>query len=211
MIKFKQVTLNRSLNLLQLISLSLLLAPMEVLSANKLNKSPVSVSYQNLVRCFPELADERLSFKVDLNRLKEIANEKFVTSQSQLRQRKIRFVDPENKIMVLTLSNKFSGKTVKTELSLQKVDDKGILSDIKLLDTQRINPTQDTINGFLLNGTIKVDEYFYHDTKLNGLASTYRQNFKNVEEYELIDRWHNRSIVCENKPDLGIICTCSKK
>lgn len=201
MVNFKQAISTSGLFLLLVVAVPVV----------ALNKSPVSVSYQNLILCFPELANDGLSFKVDLNRLKEIANEKFVTSQSQLRQRKIRFVDHENKTMVLTLRNKFYGKTVKTELMLQRVDDKGILTDIKLPDIQRLNPKQDIINGFLLNSTIKADEYFYHDTKLNGLTSTYRQNFKNVEEYELTDRWRNRSVVCENKPDLGIICTCSKK
>src|SRR5438445_1237545 len=60
---------------------------------------PVSVSYENLMRCFPELQDEGLSFKVDLNRLKEVMDEKFVTSQSQLRQRKIQYEDAEKQLM----------------------------------------------------------------------------------------------------------------
>ncbi|MEK2644746.1 hypothetical protein [Bdellovibrio sp. BCCA] len=173
---------------------------------------PVSVSYENLMRCFPELQDEKLSFKVDLNRLKDIIDEKFVTSQSQLRQRKIHYLDAEKQGMNLILRTKFRGeKKMETELILQQVDAKGVVTDIKLTENQRINPKQDIINNFLLNSTIKSDEYSYNDTKLNDVVSTYRRNFKDIEEIELADKPNKRSILCENKSDLGIICTCSKK
>ncbi|MDG0817852.1 hypothetical protein [Bdellovibrio svalbardensis] len=173
---------------------------------------PVSVSYENLMRCFPELQDEGLSFKVDLNRLKEVMDEKFVTSQSQLRQRKIQYEDAEKQLMNLILRNTFKGeKKVESELILQQIDAKGVITDIKLTENQRINPKQDVINNFLLNTTIKADEYSYIDTKLNDVVSTYLRNFKDIQEIELNDRPNHRSISCEKQKDLGIICTCSKK
>lgn len=173
---------------------------------------PVSVSYENLIRCFPELQDEGLSFKVDLNRLKEVMDEKFVTSQSQLRQRKIQYEDAEKQLTNLILRNTFRGeKKVESELVLQQVDAKGIVTDIKLTENQRINPKQDVINNFLLNTTIKADEYSYIDTKLNEVVSTYRRNFKDIQEIDLSDRLNRRSISCEKQKDLGIICTCTKK
>ncbi|WP_413569839.1 hypothetical protein ACLWBD_05075 [Bdellovibrio sp. HCB117] len=173
---------------------------------------PVSVSYENLMRCFPELQDEQLSFKVDLNRLKDISDEKFVTSQSQLRQRKIHYLDAEKQAMNLILRTKFSGaKKMDTELTLQQVDEKGVVTNVGLTANQRINPKQDIINNFLLNATIKSDEYSYNDTKLNGVVATYKRNFKEVEEYELHDKPNKRSVSCEKQKDLGIICTCSKK
>ncbi|KHD89502.1 MAG: hypothetical protein OM95_03145 [Bdellovibrio sp. ArHS] len=164
------------------------------------------------MRCFPEFQDEQLSFKVDLNRLKDIADEKFVTSQSQLRQRKIHYLDAEKQAMNLILRTKFSGgKKVETELTLQQVDEKGVVTNVGLTANQRINPKQDIINSFLLNATIKSDEYSYNDTKLNGVVATYKRNFKEVDDYELDDKPNKRSISCEKKKDLGIICTCSKK
>lgn len=173
---------------------------------------PVSVSYENLMRCFPELQDEKLSFKVDLNRLKDIIDEKFVTSQSQLRQRKVHYLDSEKQAMNLILRTKFEReKKVQTELILQQVDEKGVITDVKLTANQRMNPKQDTINNFLLNAVIKSDEYSYNDTKLNEVVSTYRRNFKDIEEIDLQDRSGRRSIFCENQKNLGIICTCSKK
>lgn len=174
--------------------------------------APVSVSYENLMRCFPELKDDSLSFKVDLNRLKEVMDEKFVTSQSQLRQRKIQYVNAEQQLMNLILRNTFQGeKKVQSELTLQQVDDKGVVTDIKLTENQRINPTQDTINNFLLNTTTKSDEYSYIDTKLNEVVSTYRRNFKDIQEIDLADKPNRRSVSCEKQKDLGIICTCTKK
>lgn len=173
---------------------------------------PISISYENLTRCFPELRDESLSFKVDLNRLKEVMDEKFVTSQSQLRQRKIQYTDAENQLMNLILRNTFKGeKKVESELLLQMIDEKGVVTDVKLTDNQRLNPKQDIINNFLLNATIKSDEYSYIDTKLNELVSTYRRNFKEIQEIDLVDHPNQKSISCEKQKDLGIICTCTKK
>ncbi|MBO9665899.1 MAG: hypothetical protein J7501_03725 [Bdellovibrio sp.] len=160
------------------------------------------------MRCFPELKDENLAFKVDLNQLKELADEKFVTAHSQLRQRKVNYEDADKQEMNLILRT--SGKKT-TELSLQQVGDKGVLTDLALTKNQRINPKQEIINTFLLNATVKNDEYSYIDTKLNGIVSTYKRNFKVIVEYDLEDRARKRSISCENQKDLGIICTCSKR
>ena len=184
----------------------------QISSPTPASKQPVSVSYENVIKCFPELQDERLSFKVDLNQLKEVMDEKFITSQSQLRQRKVQYLDAENQLMNLLLRTKFSGsKKVQTELTVQIVDEKGVITDAKLTDNQRINPKQEIINNFLLNSVIKSDEYSYNDTKLNDVSSTYKRNFKDIEEIELVDKPRKRSIVCEKKSDLGIICTCTKK
>lgn len=171
---------------------------------------PVSVSYENLVRCFPVLQDKKLSFKVDLNRLKELIDEKFVTVHSQLRQRRVVY-DNDRQTFILTQRNKFrNGMKVETLLSLQKLDDKGLYTDIKLPESQRINPKQEVINSFLANMTIKADDYSYYDTKLKGVHSAYKVSFKDVQEIELVDGPNKRSVLCE-KQQMGIICTCSKK
>lgn len=173
---------------------------------------PVSVSYESLVRCFPELEDSKLSFKVDLNRLQELVDKNFVTSQSQLRQRRVHYVTLDGDAMNLILRTKYQGsKKLETELTLQKVSPKGIITDVAMTANQRLNPKQDTINTFLLNASIKSDEYTYNDTKLNGVTATFRRNFKDVQEYDLNDPLMSRSFSCNNEKDLGVICTCSKK
>ena len=195
-----------------LICLVMFLVAVHVEAQSPQSAKPVSISYENVTRCFSEMKDESLSFKVDLNRLKELADEKFVTSQSQLRQRKIHYLDAQGEGMNLILRTRFQGpKKSTTELILQKVDEKGIVTDVGLTQNQRLNPKQETINNFLLGATIKSDEYSYNDTKLNDITSTYRRNFKDVEEFSLMDEANKRSISCEKQKDLGIICTCSKK
>lgn len=180
--------------------------------AQTASKKPVSVSYENLIRCFPELKDESLSFKVDLNLLKDVIDKKFVTRETVLRQRRIQYLDSERQLMNLILRTKTPlGKKKETELILQQVDSKGVVTDVKLTKNQSYNPKQETINNFLLNSTIKSDEFLFHDTKLNNMSATYTRHFKDVQDIQLVDRLLRRSISCEKRNDLGIICTCSKK
>lgn len=175
-------------------------------------KAPVSVSYENVIRCFPELKDEKLSFKVDLDLLKDVIDRQFVTLESVLRQRKVNYLDSEQQEHNLILRTKTPIVAKKeTELILQQVDAKGIITDVRLTNNQRWNPKQETINNFLLNSKIKSDEFLYNDTKLNGIAAAYTKNFKEVQEIRLTDAPKDRSISCEKRSDLGIICTCSKK
>ncbi|WP_413582160.1 hypothetical protein [Bdellovibrio sp. HCB288] len=172
---------------------------------------PVSVSYENLIKCYPELKDDSLAFKVDLTKLKDLADEKLVTIRSQLRQRKIGYLDADQDQMILTLKSSGAGKKQKTELSLQKVAVDGVLTDIALTKNQRTNPKQEIINNFLLHATIKSDEYSYLDTKLNGITATYKRNFREVVEFNLEGPSRKRSLSCSSEPQLGIICTCTKK
>lgn len=173
---------------------------------------PVSKSYEQALACFPTLKDERISFKVDLNKLKDVIDDRFVTSHSFLRQRKIHYRDSEGQLMNLVLRNKTlgSGKT-QSDLTLQVVDSKGVVTEAPLTANQKKIPVQDMINQFLLNAEIKSDEYSYHDTKLNGLVMKYLRNFRDVMEVELVESKGKRSLTCESKIDLGIICRCVKK
>lgn len=193
--------------------LSVLLCSVLLFSAAQAQKEkPVSISYKDLVDCFPELTDESISFKVDLNKLHGIIDEKFVTSRSQLVMRQVGYVDADNQKKRLTLRARNPGAwKVSYQLSVEKVDDKGIYTEVKLSEAQRINPKQEVLNNLLLGANIKSDRYSYNDTKLNGVVLTYTRDFKTVEELELADKPRNRSASCENQKDLGVICTCSKK
>jgi hypothetical protein len=147
-----------------------------------------------------------------LNRLKELIDEKFVTSNSQLLERRVLFLDAtgQQKRIVMRVK-KVGGRKVDYVLSLQKVEDSGVFTDLKLPESQKKNPSQQTIGNLLLGGTVKADQYSYLDTKLNGYSLHYTRNFKEVEELELKAKYGKRTVACESKQDLGIICTCSKK
>lgn len=173
---------------------------------------PVSVSYKNLIECFPELTDESLSFKVDLSQLKELTDEKFVTSRSQLVERQIFFQNTEGEKRRMTLRAKNpDALKVTFELRLDMVDAKEAYTEVALTEAQRINPKQEMLNNLLLNTTTQRDVYSYYDTKLNGVILKFRREHKVVEELELIDKPRKRSVSCEAQKEGSVICTCSKK
>lgn len=173
---------------------------------------PVSISYQKLRECFPEIQDDKLSFKVDLNRLKELIDTRFVSTQSQMRMRKVHYQDTERQTKNLILRTKnISKNKAETLLVLQVVDKSGVLTDVALTRNQSLNPKPDMINGFLNGAKILSDESWHNDTKLKNMSATYKMNFKNIEEYELRDPLVQRTLNCNVQPDLGIICMCSKK
>ena len=181
-------------------------------AAPKPTEKPISISYKNLIECFPELTDEALSFKVDLNQLKDLSDEKFVTSRSQLVERQISFTNPqgEGRRMTLRAKNPEAFK-VSFQLKLEMVDAKGIFTDVELTEAQRINPKQEVLNNLLLNTTTQQDVYTYLDTKLNGVILKYKRDHKKIEELELVDRLGKRSVSCEAQKEGTVICTCSKK
>lgn len=173
---------------------------------------PSSKSYEVLQSCFAELADDRLRGKVDLSVLKDVADEKFVTSQTLLEKRKITYLDSEGRLMVLTLRNiPTSVRKVESNLSLQQKDEKGVLTNYELTANQKKSPPQNIINELMLGSSQQEDEYSFVDTKLNGIFAQYRRMGKVLKEYQIEDKVKVRSLLCEVQADLGIICTCSKK
>ncbi len=173
---------------------------------------PVSISYQKVRECFPEIKDEKLSFKVELARLKELVDAQFLSTKSQLRMRKVRFQDADRQTKILILRNISLPKgRVETQMSLQLVDAKGVQTDLTLTRNQSLNPKPDLVNAFLSGNKVISDETWHNDTKLKGVSASYRLNFKDIEEYELQDPLAKRSLSCSVQSELGIICTCSKK
>jgi hypothetical protein len=187
-------------------------ADLEQSSLQSSKGKPVSVSYVNLTKCYPELKNEFLSLKVDLNQLKEDIDRRFVTSQSLLRYRQVILKDPGGQQKRLKLSAK-PAKEAKFNylLSLEKLDSKGVGSPVELPQSQRINPSQKDLDQYFLNQDVLEDERSYFDSKLNGLSLSFKRNFQTVFELELSDASANKRLVCEDKKDLGIVCTCFQK
>lgn len=175
-------------------------------------EKPVSVSYTNLVKCFPSLKNEALSLKVDLSQLKEDIDRKYVTSQSLLRYRQVVLKDAAGQKKRLKLAAKpaKNGKFNYT-LSLDKLDSKGEGVVVELPVSHRINPDQKVLDQYFLNQDVLEDERSYFDTKLNGLSLSFRRNFQTVFELELHDERVKTRLLCEDKKELGVICTCFQK
>ena len=182
------------------------------IAAPVLAEKPVSLSYLNLTKCYPELKNEALALKVDLNQLKDDIDRKYVTSQSLLRYRQVILKDASGQQKRLKLSAKPAKKSkFNYLLSLEKLDSKGAGTPVDIPQSQRINPTQKDLDQYFLNQDVLEDEHSYFDTKLNGLTLSFQRNFQNVFALELSDSRANKRLVCEDKKELGIVCTCFAK
>lgn len=172
---------------------------------------PVSVSYQNILTCFPELKDERISFKVDMKILKELADRSFVTRQSEMRERRWEYLDPDGRSMVMIhrLSYRPSGKK-SGNLSLYQKDAKGILTEIELTGSQKNNPSQDVINNLLLGVKVTLDQKLFVDAKLDGIKMTYLRRGDKILDFQLESTSPKKTLSCDSPEPPAIICTCSK-
>ncbi len=176
-------------------------------------EKPVSLSYLNVVKCFPELKNEAWGNKVDLNQLKEESDRKFATSNSLLRYRQVLLKDPMGQQKRMRLAAAKATKKGKTNynLTVEKLDSKGEGHVIDLPKSHRSNPNLVDLAPYFLNQEILEDEYSYFDTKLNGITMSYKRNFKDLFEIEISDSRAHRRILCEDKKTLGVVCTCSLK
>lgn len=174
-----------------------------------LKEKPVSMSYTNVVQCFPELKNEELSLKVDLNLLKEDVDRRFITSQSLLRYRQVILKDDKGQLTRLKLSAKPTKKSqFNYILNLDKLDSKKVGTPVELPPSHRINPAQKDLDLYFLNQEVLEDERSYFDTKLYGVSLSFKRQFQNVLELELKDPRRQKRLFCEDKKDLGIVCTC---
>lgn len=187
-----------------------LLGTLLSLSARAEGVKPMSLSYQNIIECFPELSDPGNSFKVNLNRLHEMVDRRFATLNSSVRHRIAVFKDG-NDDQKKRLTYTRQGESKNYTLKLEKLDDQGNGTEIPLTQAQRINPKPREIGNILALATMISDDYMYDDTKLNEVVLTYRRRFQETRELQLSDKLHKKTLSCENQKDLGIICTCSKK
>jgi hypothetical protein len=166
----------------------------------------------NLIKCYPELKNESLALKVDLNQLKSEIDRKFVTSQSLLRYRQVILKDPNGLQKRLKISAKPAKKSkFNYLLSLEKLDSKGAGTPFELPLPQRLNPSQKDLDQYFLDQDVLEDERSYFDTKLNGLSLSFKRKFDSVFELELSEVSMKRRLVCEDQKDLGIVCTCFQK
>lgn len=180
--------------------------------AQKAKEKPVSISYLNLIKCFPQLKNESLALKVDLNLLKNEIDRIFVTSQSLLRYRQVILKDFGGLQKRLKISAKPAKKAkFNYLLSLEKLDSKGIGTPIELPASQRLNPSQKDLDQYFLDQDVLEDERSYFDTKLNGLSLSFKRKFDNIFELELSDVSAKKRLMCEDEKDLGIVCTCFQK
>jgi hypothetical protein len=191
-------------------TICILVCATQVLAETK--EKPVSVSYTNILKCFPALKNDSQSLKVDLNQLKEDVDKNYVTSQSLLRYRQVLLKDSSGQQKRLKLSAKPIKKgKVNYLLSVEKLDSKGAGTPQEIPLAQRTNPSQKELDQYFLNQDVVEDERSYFDTKLNGQTLSFKRGFQKIFELELSDEKAHQRLLCEDKNGLGVVCTCFQK
>ena len=177
--------------------------------------TPISQSFQSIKKCYPDLASSEvarseITGSLELGRLKDKIDHVYFTTKSALRYRKMSFEDLQKDTKRLTIrrTNSIKNHKFEYEMILEKIDEKGMFTDIEIPVKHRKNPKQADINTYILNSVIKKDETSFIDTKLNGFILTYQRNFLDVVELELRDSRGLRTLTCENQKNLGVVCTC---
>ena len=171
----------------------------------------VSVSYVSVVNCFPELKDERLSNKFNLNELKEKIDSKYVTTLSQMLSRVITYSEltGERKRISMVTDIKKIGKP-DIIVSMEKFDDAKMTQPMETPANLKKNPPQKELNAFLTNVKIESDIMLFNDSKYHNLKMKYQKDRLKILDLELNDPNLKVTLSCDERPDLGIVCTCKK-
>lgn len=186
--------------------------------------SAANASLPAVIECYPELVSADLKLNMNLDLLKEKIDSRFVTSSTFLRMRTVTMKgadkssessnekDSEVGVKKLKLSSEKnkSGK-VQYVLSFKKIDEKGNSTDLPIDSRHKLNPLNQDFNSYLVDQEVILDESSYLDTKLNGATLSYKKVGLTVTELELSEVAGNKTLSCELRSQLGLICKCSKK
>lgn len=176
----------------------------------KMNK-PVSVSYDAILRCFPELEDEHFALKVDLRRLKEKIDNHYVTSTTAQLSRTVVLKTSSGQRKRLRLeARKLSPARTQTSAVVELISENGQITATTEPGLNKLDPTPTQINGVLNRGQVQSDEVLTLDTKLNGFRMTHRRDLDRIVEFDLQDAQQKIQLHCEDRRELGSICSCTR-
>lgn len=172
-------------------------------------KKPVSVSYEAVIRCYPELEDSSQSFRVDLGRLRERMDLLFPSLRSHMQLRTVKFrdntgVDRRVRVEESPLGKGFSAiwETVGTDGLYTPWTESGVKAQ---------GATLMQINAVLAKGSILSDERIDVDNRIKNLTLKTRRNAAKVVELRLEEAGTKKALNCEDKGEFGSICLCTKK
>ena len=173
-----------------------------------------SISYHNLIDCYSDLKNESLEFHVDLDKLRKIIDEKYLTTKSVLRYRKVLFTDsklgPETHRLTVSLQKWLKGRP-EYDFYLEKIDKENIAELVPMAKERFKNPLKDVPQKYLLAASIIEDEYLWLDTKPNKIEMSYKISNDRVIELDLSSENSKRQLKCESKKTQGILCLCLKQ
>ena len=182
--------------------------------AQEARKKLPSISYQNLISCYPELQDEKLEFDINLTTLKKMINQKFPSVKSTLRYRKVLFTDakrgPEHHRLTISLQKWVKGQA-HYDFYLEKLDKDNVAEMVPLIKEKFKNPIKEVPPKYLLDVTLIEDESLWVDTLPGKMEMSYKTSNESVLELDLSQNAERVQLKCENKKTQGVLCLCLKR
>ncbi len=187
-----------------------------------------SISYTNILNCYPELKNSKLEFDVDLSELKKTIDYKYPSFRTTMRYRKVIFEDfkvsadsaslenpavnkgSQKKRMTLSISHLKKGSP-EYRMTLEKLADDKQGEMISLPKNHENNPSQEVIKSYLINTKIEEDESYWVDTKPNNKELSYKLNNEQVSELDFAELSRSKQLKCERRKGQSVLCLCLKK
>lgn len=177
-------------------------------------KKVPTISYQNVIDCYPEIKNEKLEFDLDLSLLKKTIDQKYTTLKSIVRYRKVLYTNPklgtERHRLTISLQKWVKG-IPDYSFYLEKLDKDNVAEIVPTVSEKFKDPVKDVPHKFLVNGTLIEDEWLWLDTKPNKMEMSYKLSNDSVVELDLSQANGKVQLKCENKKTQGVLCLCLKR
>lgn len=173
-----------------------------------------SISYQNIIQCYPELENEKMEFDVDLNTLKRNIDQKHPSLKSVLRYRRVLYNDvklgPEPHRLTISLQKWVKG-VPQYDFYLEKLDKDNVAELVPVTKEKYKNPIKEVPQKYLVDAKVTDDESLWLDTKPNKKEMSYKTSNDSVVELDLSQSSGKVQLKCENKKQQGVLCLCLKR
>lgn len=189
-----------------------------------------SISYTNILSCFPEFKNPNMEFDVDLTQLRNAIDLKYPSLKSTMRYRKVIFEDykkisdSDNQVSEGISTLKTSNRKRMTlslvhikkgipeyRMSLEILAENNLGEGQSLPKAHEFNPSKEVIKSYLINTKIEEDESFWVDTKPNKFELSYKLNKDLLIEMDFYDSSRKRQLRCDKRKDQSVLCLCLKR
>lgn len=205
---------------------------------SEIKKKWPSISYKNIIECYPELKNSKMEYDVQLSELKKTIDLKYPTVSSVMKFRRVVYkktshfdlvenkknnvhiegdkaIDPEKaqvrKRLTLRLVN-FKNNKPEYKLSLETIGAENIGETDEIPKSHERNPSKEIINSYLISASIEEDESQWIDTKSNRNEIVFKKMNENITELEFSTEKKAqesvKSLKCDDKKGIGVLCLC---
>lgn len=178
------------------------------------NKKVPSISYRNVISCYPELKNKKLEFDIDLTELKKTIEEKYPTIKAVLRYRKVLFtaqhLGSDKHRLTISLQKWVKG-VPEYDFYLERLDKDNIAEMVNVPKEKFKNPIKEVPQKYLIDIVLIEDESLWLDTKPNKMKMSYKTSNDSVIELELSGIKDKSQLKCESKNTQGVLCLCLKQ